>query len=102
MGISSHLDFCQGAAGGPAAMESWPQGTSLEFTSPLTPIVLSDYLSVHADRDVAASELDRLSPPGEIHWCEGDWYPPDLCVCPSHLIAESDKVRVVRDWPSWR
>ena len=90
-------DFCRSADTGSAAMESWFQGITLEFTTPMTPIVLSDYPAVHADREVAASELDRLASLGEIHWYEKDSYPPDLCVCPSHLIAESDKVGEVRD-----
>ena len=83
-------------------MGSWFQGTILESTSPLTPIVLSDYPPAHADREVAASELGRVAPLGKINWYIKDSYPPDLCVCPSHLIVETDKVRVVYDWSSWR
>ena len=47
---------------------------------------------------MAASGLDRLASLGGIHWRQDGSYPPDLCVCPSHLIAKKDKVRVARDW----
>ena len=83
-------------------MGNWFKGIKSEFTRPLTPIVLADFPSVHADREVAASELDRLAPPGKIHWYEEGAYPPHLCVCPSHLIVPADKVRVVHDWSNWQ
>ena len=51
---------------------------------------------------MAASEPDRLASFGKIHWREEDSRPPDLCVCPSYLIAKPDKVGVVRHWSSWR
>ena len=76
-GDSLHLDFCQRADMGPAAMESWFQGISLEFALPLAPIVFSDYPSAHADHEVAASGLDRLAPLGKILWYEKDSSPPD-------------------------
>ena len=41
--------------------------------------------------------LDMLASFGKIHlFCEGS-RPPDLRVCPSHLIVVEDSVRVVRD-----
>ena len=58
-------------------MESWFHGIGLEFASPPTPIVLFDYPSVHSDRELAASELDRLAPLGKILWYEKDSSPPD-------------------------
>ena len=57
-----------------------------------------DYPSVLGDRQRAAVELGRLAASGEIYRYPESSYPQDLCVCPSHLIAKEDKVRVVRDW----
>ena len=61
-------------------------------------VVLPDYPSVSEDRQRAASELDRLAELGKIHWYENGSYPPDLRVCPSHLIVKGDKARVAHDW----
>ena len=50
------------------------------------------------DRQRAAVELGRLAALCKIRWYPEGVYPFDLCVCPSHLIAKEDKVRVVHDW----
>ena len=61
-------------------------------------MVLSDYPSVAEDRQRAAAELDRLAGLGKIHWYEEGSRPPDLRVCPSHLIVKGGKARAARDW----
>ena len=58
--------------------------------------------SVNEDRDVAAAELDRLALLGKIHWRDCGSYPPELRVCPPHLIVKEDKVRVVHDWSNYQ
>ena len=60
-------------------------------------MVLPDYPSVHVGREKAGKELDRLASRGGSHWYGEGPRPPDLRVCPSHVIAKEDKVRVARD-----
>ena len=66
-GTSLHFDFRQSFDIGSAAADSWFRGIRLEFAIPLTPVILSDYPSERAAREVAAPELDRPASPGKIH-----------------------------------
>ena len=68
-------------------MDCWFEGITLAFASRPSPAVSPGYQSGPEDREVASSEPDRLAPLGKIHWNEDGSYPPDLCVCASHLIA---------------
>ena len=76
----------------------WFDGAELPLTEPPPVVILQDYPSVAEDRQRAAVELDRRADLGEIHWYKGVSYPPDLRVCPSHLIVKKDKNRMVHDW----
>ena len=63
------------------------------------PIAISpDYPSVMEGRQRAAIELNRLAALGKSHWHEEGSHPPDLRVCPPHLIVKEDKNRMARDW----
>ena len=84
----------------PEVASLWFEGIGLTFTEGPPVVVLPDYPSVAEDRQRAAVELDRLAGLGKIHWYEGGSRPPDLRVCPSHLIAMDDEVRVAHDWSS--
>ena len=84
----------------PEVASIWFEGIGLTFAADPPAEVLPDYLSVAEDRQRAAVELDRLAGLRKIHWYEGGSRPPDLRVCPSHLIAMDDKVRVAHDWSS--
>ena len=76
----------------------WFHGVELPLTESPPVVILPDYPSVAEDRQRAAVELDRLAKLGKIHWYKEGSHPPDLRVCPSHLIIKGDKVRAVRDW----
>ena len=84
----------------PEVASLWFEGIGLTFAAEPPVVVLPDYPSVAEDRQRAAVELDRLAGLGKIHWYEEGSRPPDLRVCPSHLIATEDKVRVAHDWSS--
>ena len=79
-------------------MAQWFNGVELPLIEPPPVVVLQDYPSVVEDRQTAAVELDRLADLGKIHWYNDGSHPPDLRVCPSHLIVKKDKNRMVRDW----
>ena len=66
-GNSVRYHFRQRSGIGSTAVDGWSQGSKLEFMFPLTPVVLSDYPTVNADREVDASKLDRLESLGKIH-----------------------------------
>ena len=66
----------------------WFDGISLEFPEMPSVVVLPDYPSVSENRHRAASELGRLAGLGKIYWYGGGSFPPDLLVCPPHLIAK--------------
>ena len=72
-------------------------GINFEFRSVHPATVFQDYPSVKNQPNSAAAEQDRLASLGKIHWYAKDCAPPDLRVCPSHLIAKGEEVRVVRD-----
>ena len=78
LGNSLQFEFRQEAGVSSMATERWFHGISLAFTSRPLPVVLPDYPSVNEDCEVAAAELDRLAPLGQIHWCDEVSYPPDL------------------------
>ena len=79
-------------------MTQWFEGVELPLTESPPVAALPDYPSVVEDRQKAAVELDRLAALGKIHWYEDGSYPPDLRVCPSHLIVKESKNRMVHDW----
>ena len=76
----------------------WFDGITLDFTETPPAVVLPDYPSVSEDRHRAAAELGRLAGLGKISWREEGSRPPDLRVCPPHLIAKGEKSRVAHDW----
>ena len=79
-------------------LTQWFEGVELPLTECPPVVILPDYPSVVEDRQRAAVELDRLAALGKIHWYEEGSYPPDLRVCPSHLIVKGNKNRMVHDW----
>ena len=83
---------------GPDAMSRWFEGIELPFSEAPPVVVLPDYPSVLDDRHRSAVELGRSAAFGEIHWYSEGSRPADLRVCPTHLIAKEDEVKVVRDW----
>ena len=99
-GNSLRFEFRQKLGVGSMVMDFWREGVRLAITSQPPPAVFPDYPSVFEDREGAASELDRLAPPGKVNWYNDGSSPPDLCVCPSDLIAKRDMVGAGHDWPS--
>ena len=79
-------------------MSLWFDGIELSATEEPPVAVLPDYPSAMEDRQRASVELGRLTSLGGIRWYPEGAYPPGLCVRPSHLTAEEDKVRAAQDW----
>ena len=61
-------------------------------------VVLQDYPSKSEDRQRAEAEVDRLAGLGKLNWYDEGSRPPDVRVCPPHLIVKEGKNRMVRDW----
>ena len=82
----------------PDMLALWFGGIELSVTDGPPVVVLPDYPSVPEDRSRAVAELGRLAVMRKSRWRDVGSYPPDLRVCPPHLIVKEDKVRVGRDW----
>ena len=83
---------------GPEVASLWFNGIRLTFAGEPPAAVLPDYPSVAEDGQRAAAELDRLAGLGRIYGYRGGSCPPDLRVCPSHMIVKGDKARAAHDW----
>ena len=85
-----------------SAIPSWSSG-SVELRCSRqgapTEILLGDFPSARETSELAAAELGRLSPLGEMFEYPVGCYQPDLRVCPSQLIAKPDRIRIARYWP---
>ena len=97
-GQSLSAKACGAAGVDPEVAPLWFDGIALAFAEEPRVAVLPDYPSVVGDRQVAAVELDRLAGLGKIHCYEEGSRPPDLRVCPPHLIVKEDNVRAAHDW----
>ena len=73
----------------PGVMSLRFEGIELSVAEEPPVVVLPDYPSFLAG---------RLAAMGKIHWYAAGSYPPDLRVCPSHLIVNGDRARVGHDW----
>ena len=80
------------------ALALWFEGIESPATGEPPVAALPDYPSALEDRFRVAAALGRLAAMGKIHWYDAGSHPPDLRVCPSHLIVKKEKARVVHDW----
>ena len=97
-GLSLSEKGCRELGVGSDMFPRWFEGVELPLTEVPPVVARQDYPSVLEDRQREAEELDRLADLGKIHWYEEGAHPPDLRVCPPHLIAEEEKNRMVHGW----
>ena len=88
------------AAVGESSLKFWFQGVELELRGEPPPVMLEDYPSACDRPEEAATEPDRLSALGRIHWYPQECRPLDLRACPPQLIAKPDRTRLVHDRPN--
>ena len=78
-------------------MGPWFQAIALDVEEEPKSAARDDDPSVKENTDLDATELSRPTALGKIIWYLDGQRPQDLRVCPSHLIAKSDKVRMAND-----
>ena len=82
-GNSLRIRTCINAGVGERFLKLWPRGIELGLSGEPLRVSMAEYPSVRDQPEVAATELDRLSAMGKIHWYHQGCHPPDLRVCPS-------------------
>ena len=98
-GDSLCLRVSTDAGVGGGSVKLWFQVVELELRGEPPLVMLEDYPSARDRPEGAATELDRLSDLGRIHWYPQGCRPPDLRVYPPELIVKPDKTRPVHDRP---
>ena len=95
--FSLRLDMCRTMGIDDETLSIWQAGHHLDGHEGAAHYDMGDYPSVRAHPREAAAELDRLTDEGKIYWY-GDHAPSDLDICPTTLILNNNRARLVHDW----